>query len=251
MSDKVNRFDEKTSQAIGYYVYGLRDGDNPYFYIGKGVNNRVFAHLDGSIVETENENLKYDAIRESKDLNHIILRHGLTEDEALTVECTLIDTFKSLGWSLTNIQGGHNSIEKGLASTDELIRRYNAETLRSLPDNSLIININKSYVRGNDVDSIYKATKETWPISAKRLPDIKYVLSEYQGLIVEVFEVDEWYQKERRYKKGSKKEGQKYLGYGFNGRVASNEIRESCLNKSIKEYKKRGQAWPIRYKLDK
>ena len=40
-----------------------------------------------------------------------------------------------------------------------------------------------------ETNPIYQATKETWLISEWKLPQIKYVLSEYRGLIVEVFEV--------------------------------------------------------------
>ena len=73
---------------------------------------------------------------------------------------------------------------------------------------------------------IYDATKETWTINKNKLPNVKYVLSEYKGLIVEVFEVEEWYEKERGYTPKSKKYGQTKTGYGFNGKIAKNEIRD-------------------------
>jgi hypothetical protein len=62
-----------------------------------------------------------------------------------------------------------------------------------------------------------------------------------------VFEVDEWYEKERGYLPTSKKYGQTKIGYGFNGHQASDEIRNLYLNKSIAHTKKRGAASAIRY----
>jgi hypothetical protein len=245
-------FDEKTQQQLCYYVYALfSDNEQFPFYIGKGINNRVFDHLRCAIAYETSESLKYEKLRQSKNVNHVIVRHGLSEGEAFTVESSLIDIFNFIKHPLTNIVGGHNTIEKGLMTSDEVIRRYNAETLEKMPDNSVIININGTYKRGCDKDAIYTATKEIWVIKKKLLDKIKYVMSEYHGLIVEVFEVDEWYEKERGYGKNSKKAGQKRIGYGFHGRIAPNEIRDLYLNKSIKQFKLKGQANPVRFTLNK
>ena len=85
--------------------------------------------------------------------------------------------------------------------------------------------------------------------SSKRIPKIKYVLSEYHGLIVSVFEVKEWYQKERPYGPKTKKAGQSYSGYAFNGILANEEILNLYMNKSIAHKKGRGIANVIRYTL--
>ena len=45
------------------------------------------------------------------------------------------------GANLTNEVTGHNSIENGMMSTDEIIRKYNAKPLDELLHNVLIINI--------------------------------------------------------------------------------------------------------------
>ena len=148
---------------------------------------------------------------------------------------------------LSNLVSGHNSIEKGLMTSEEIKRLYNAQPLNSIGENCIVININKKYQRGKGGQSIYQATKETWTIKKSRLNQLKYVLSEYRGLIVEVFEVDEWYEKERGYLPTSKKYGQTKIGYGFNGHQASDEIRNLYLNKSIAHTKKRGAASAIRY----
>src|SRR5690606_2247959 len=158
-------------------------------------------------------------------------------------------TLTYCGILLSNKVAGHNSIERGLMTSDEVIRLYNAQPLDKIGTDCILININKKYERGKGGQSIYQATKETWMISKKRLNQLKYVLSEYRGLIVEVFEVEQWYEKERGYLPGAKRYGQTKIGYGFNGVRAPDEIRNQYINKSIAHAKKKGSASAIRYNL--
>ena len=109
-------FDEKTKQNLKYYVYFLIDPTTGQpFYVGKGKDNRVFNHIKCAL-EFETISDKYEKIREiqnkNKTVEHIIVRHGLTEKEAFEIEATLIDTFDFLTSGLTNIAGGQKSIEK-------------------------------------------------------------------------------------------------------------------------------------------
>lgn len=247
-------FDEKTRQELKYYVYMLLDPrDNRPFYVGKGNDNRVFNHLNCALTDLDATTAKYDKIREiiqtGYNVKHVIVRHGLTEAESFQIEASLIDSLTYLGIMLTNLVSGHNSTEKGLMTSEEVKRLYSAQTLTNIGENCIIININRKYQRGKGGQSIYEATKETWTIKKSRLNQIKYVLSEYRGLIVEVFEVDEWYEKERGYLPTSKKYGQTKMGYGFNGHQASDGIRNLYLNKSIAHTKKRGAASAIRYNI--
>jgi len=256
-------FDEKTHQVLKSYVYMLLDPkNNKPFYVGKGkANNRVFDHMKCALTDLDSATLKYDEIREINErgdkVKHVIVRHGLTDKEAFQIEASLIDTLNYCGLCLTNLQGGHNSIDKGLMTSEEIIRVYNAKPLEKIDNNCVIININKTYKRGNGSDAIYQATKETWLISKHRVNQIKYVLSEYRGLIVEVFEVEEngWYQKERPKNKTFIIDGQKQkieievLGFGFNGKPAPDNVRNLYINKSVKEKKIKGQANVLRYNL--
>lgn len=247
-------FDEKTRQELKYYVYMLLDPyNNKPFYIGKGIGNRVFNHLNCALNDTDTTNAKYDKIREitkkGQTIKHIIVRHGLTENEAYQIEASLIDSLTYCGLFLSNKVGGHNSIEKGLMTSEEIKRLYNAEQLEKIGEDCILININKKYKRGIGGQSIYLTTKEIWTIRKNRLPQIKYVLSEYKGLVVEVFKVNEWYEKERGYTPLAKRFGEMKIGYGFNGEIAPNEIRNLYLNKSISHVKKKGAASAIRYKL--
>ena len=237
-------FDEKTSINLKSYVYLLIDpANNEPFYVGKGKNNRVFAHINQELNE-DTENLKYQEIKRigPKAVKHVIVRHGLTEKEAFAIEASLIDTFRFIPtfnkFVRGNIQGGYNSIEKGLMTANDIIGIYNAKPLEKIENDCIIININRTYKRGSGENAIYDATKEIWDIKEKRRKIARYVLSEYRGLVVEVFEVNKWYPKEREYNKGAKKYGQTYTGYGFEGTIAQDSIRQKYINKSIT--KKRG-----------
>ena len=78
----------------------------------------------------------------------------------------------------------------------------------------------------------YEATRGCWRIS---IPDIKkypYVLSVTDGLVKEVYKVNEWHEK------GERKE--------FSGVVANKEIRELFVGKRIPDYyAKKGMASPV------
>lgn len=91
----MNKFSDKTIEELGYYVYSLTDPrNNKIFYIGKGCGNRVFQHCEAALQENE-ESLKLNLIREiiysGAEVEHYILRHKLTEEEAFQIESVLID----------------------------------------------------------------------------------------------------------------------------------------------------------------
>ena len=81
-----------------------------------------------------------------------------------------------------------------------------------------------------------------------RRETVEYVLAEYRGIIVEVYEVIEVINNE-----GSPERWYKVPEYknrwGFHGRRAPDHVRDYYLNKSISHHKKRGAANPIRYSL--
>ena len=259
----INSFDEKTIHKLKAYVYALFDPleDRP-FYIGKGRGNRVFQHVEGAIIE-EKESNKYEKIRsiraraDNNRVRHSIIRHGMSDEVAFEVESALIDLANSTGANLTNEVTGHNSIENGIMSTDEILRKYNAQPLNELLHSVVIININKKYkiVRDEALqrntkhfakDLIYESVKQAWVIG-KRRDNVEYVLAEYKGRIVEVYEVIEVSvngQLEKWYPVSGYKNR-----WGFHGRKAISEIRSIYINKSISHHKKRGAANPIRYNL--
>src|SRR5258706_7895138 len=85
-----NDFPRLVIEKLGYYVYLLRDPKtHKVFYVGKGTGNQIFAHIN-SAISSPLDSDKLDKIRsiQSKGLQvrHSIIRHGLTEKEALEIE---------------------------------------------------------------------------------------------------------------------------------------------------------------------
>ena len=72
---------------------------------------------------------------------------------------------------------------------------------------------------------------------------MKYALSEYKGVIVEVYKINKWYECNRSSQDKTTK------GWGFDGEVAEEKIRKMYINKSVKHLKKRGASNPIRFNL--
>jgi uncharacterized protein len=252
-------FDEKTIEKLNYYVYGLINPlDGKLFYVGKGTGNRVFMHLKDAIKE-DSSNLKLDIIRsilfKGLEIKHLILRHGLSEKEAFEVESTLIDFGDYFKYNFSNILAGTNSDKRGIMTSDEIIRKYNSKPLKELLHPVIIININKKYNRGINPEEIYKATKEAWVIGENKTNVVKYALAEFEGIIIEVYKIKDWYRvkpkdfndrnNELKIKANSK------VRWGFDGDVAEENIRAVYINKSIAHVKKQGAANPIRYSLDK
>lgn len=253
-------FDEKTIAELQYYVYMLIDpSSNKPFYIGKGNGNRVFNHVYMCIKDEDIISLKYNKIREigPDKVKYIIIRHGLKENEALTIESSCIDLLQYLQYPLANLQSGNKSLYKGLMSVEEVNNIYAAMPLDSIPLDCMIININNSYKiirKGSHliptVSDIYNATRGVWSMDIKKAMTKKYVLSVYKGLVIEVFEIEEWYPEKRGYTPSSKKHGNaKRLGCAFNGKVAPDAIRDLYINKSIKHRIQRGAAMPFRYSI--
>jgi hypothetical protein len=183
----------------------------------------------------------------------------MSDEVAFEVESALIDLANRTGANLSNEVTGHNSIENGMMSTDEVIRKYNAQPLDELLHSVAIININKKYriirddalkvnTKYSGKDLIYESVKQAWVMGARR-ETVDYVLAEYKGIIVEVYKVIELINNEGNPERWYPvREGQK-TRWGFHGRRASDNIRDSYLNKSIAHHKKRGAANPIRYSL--
>ena len=80
----------------------------------------------------------------------------------------------------------------------------------------------------------YEATRGCWRISMPNIETYPYVLSVTDGLVKEVYRVNEWHVK------GERKE--------FTGVVAPDEIRNHFIGKRIPDYySKKGMASPVLY----
>ncbi len=237
----MKEFNPQIFTDLNYYVYGLQDPETKkIFYIGYGQGNRVFQHEKenkNGIKETE----KIDHIKKIGDekVEHIIIRHSLTKQEALIVEAALIDLLRHQNQKLTNVNAGYASDHFGLKTSEEIHRQYNPPKLTELKHPVVIININKEYPKGGSIEDIYKAVKGDWVIASHRIKTVKYVLAEYLGQIVGVFKVKKWYT------------GENTTRYRFTKDDNIEEkVKDYYLTKSIRDYKKQGASNPVRFNLN-
>ena len=196
----LSKFSERALQSLkGYYVYALIDPrTNQVFYIGKGTDDRVFAHEIEQNKDPESEKRKLKTIREIEDAGHhverVLLNRNLEEKEAFAAEAALINYFKfSTKEKLTNIVAGHHTHE---ALTVEMFeKRYGAEPLSEdeIEDNVMVIKINEKYQWGMSDFEVYEVVRGIWKANIKRASKAKYVFGVYNQLVVAVYKPKEWH----------------------------------------------------------
>lgn len=244
-SKHISGFSSKVLEHLEYYVYRLEDPETKRtFYVGKGTGNRIFDHARNALSASDNDGilgLKTEEIKRiidsGRQVNHIIHRHGMTEDVAYEVEAALIDSFKTL----TNKVGGHGSNDRGPMTAEQIETQYAAPEA-IFRHTAVLININRSRVAESN---IYEAARFAWKISMKRASECELVLAVSDGLIRGVFRPVKWLSATEA----------NFPGYepmptrkGFIGDEVSQEIRDLYLNKRIPDiYRKRGAANPIKY----
>ena len=230
-------FSNAVKEKLGYYVYFLRDpSNNEVFYIGKGKENRLFQHVLCSIENPESSD-KISKIEEihakGNKVEHIVLRHGLSDDEAKLVEATLIDFVGKD--HLSNVVKGYHSNDFGAKSPEEIEIMYGAKPCE-IQEATLIININRLFKQTMTAEELYKATRASWVLGERR-NKAKYAIASFRGIVREVYKIHEWEESSVNGK----------TRWGFEGSVAENDIREKYLHKSLEKYIKKGAQNPIKY----
>ena len=247
----INSFSQKTINELKYYVYVYSDPDTKKpFYVGKGKGNRVFSHL---MQEGESEKIKQiqNLLTQGKEPLIEILVHGVDEETAFKVEAAAIDLIGIE--NLTNMQRGHHSSTYGKIEVSLLESRYNCEELElsDFLDDVILIRINQLY--RNDMSSfeLYEAVRGYWKVSLSQAEKVKYALAVYDGMVLEVYEVNGWFPAMTtmmQYRNDCKGlEGR----YEFVGKIAPEEIRKRYKDKSVSRIFGKGEQNPIRYILKK
>lgn len=222
-----------------YYVYALcektNEGKLVPFYIGKGKGYRVWAHekgqaeeeqyiIDNYLVEEERQNeldkvsAKHEKIRrikqEGKNIEKIIIKWGMTTDQAFMAESALINLLSLSGVKievsqetdkLTNIANGHSSEgEKGSECVTEaktVEQFYNdyakppvrIEDLENSGKGMVFISMNTSYEDCLSTDGknrnymIKQLVRGFWRMRSNNLPE--YLFAMYGTRIVGVYEI--------------------------------------------------------------
>lgn len=240
----MNEFPQEVIDELKYYVYRLIDPRNgETFYIGKGKGNRVFQHVKGAILSNDDSTeTKLSTIREiiaaGLEVIHVIHRHGMTKENSLEVEAALIDAYPGT----TNIMNGFGSNDFGPMHAKEIIDKYAAQEAQ-IEHKVLMITINKSVSE----KSLYDATRFAWKLSQTKIQKVEFVFAVVQGIIVDVFEPQQW--------KIALAENFPQINtenrpnrIGFIGQRAKKEILNLYLRKRVpSEYRKRGASNPVKY----
>jgi hypothetical protein len=169
------RFVPGVGERLAYYVYLLIDPRTGRpFYVGKGVGDRCFAHLDEArrtLADAKGDYAKLATIREiegaGEEVGIDILRHGMTEESAFAVEAAAIDL---LGMSdLSNRVAGSGTSQVGRMTVADLTAAYGARPVVISPDEPvLLIRVSRVVQRGMTDADLYEATRAWWKVGIHR-----------------------------------------------------------------------------------
>jgi hypothetical protein len=237
---KAKKFPTSVVEKIGFYVYTLADPiTGKIFYVGKGTGNRVFAHANAALRNvTKSDKLeKIRRIRaKGRAVRHEVVRHGMTQNEALEVESTLIDYIGVR--RLSNEVAGHAMDMRGKMTTDEIIALYRAKPIKII-EPSLLIIVNQLFERNISPARLYEVTRGNWVLGPRR-QKAQYAFSIYKGVVRQVYRIDRWSSAVARSRSQKRQER-----WRFRGKIAS-ELQH-YVGGSVERYLKRGAQSPVRY----
>jgi len=241
MSEEIKEFPKEIHNMLNYYVYRLIDPRNgETFYVGKGKDNRVFAHAGGNL-EIDEFDEKMARIREIQnsgfDVAHVIHRHGMDENTAFEVEAALIDAYTGL----TNIMNGHGNNDYGVMHVNEVFKRYQAEIADLSEGKVLLISVNRSIAER----TLYDAVRYAWRLDKRKAEQADVILAIKHGIVVGAFVAEKWMKANVKNFPGMVSVPGRF---GFKGKEADTHVKAKYVGKLIPErFRKKGASNPIRY----
>lgn len=246
----MKKFDRFVCDRIGHYVYMLIDPrDNSIFYVGKGYGNRVFDHVNGALKsEADGDNEKCALIREivesENKVKHFIVRWGLSEDEALSIESVLIDLFSHpifKAGDLKNKIEGHGTSMYGIQSTTEIERKISRGDISQADIdksgyNILCITVTKPL----EGPALYDRVRGAWNLSIDRAKKADLVFAVYGGTVIGIYKPECW--EPAKPENNKKREWVRFTGM----EVTDPEILDRFLFKRMPT-KSKGNSNPIKY----
>ncbi len=234
------QFSQPVIDRIGNYVYLLTDPRNgQIFYVGKGNGNRIFDHANEAIRNPKKTD-KLERIRRirksGQEVHYDILRHGLTETEALEVEAAIIDYIGQA--NLTNENIGLASTKRGRMTIPEIIATYDPQPIL-IQEPILLITPRKLFKRDMSATDLYEITRGNWVVGKKR-DKIKYAFALKNGVVLQVYRIDKWEPIKAR------SLDQKHQDrWRFSGEIAPN--MDHYIGRSVAAYITPGSRNPLKY----
>jgi|CXWL01.1.fsa_nt_gi hypothetical protein len=185
-----NGFPPGVAEKLGWYVYRLIDPRNgETFYVGKGKNDRIFEHAQGSVGDQEDAlGMKLARIRSilaaGLDVIHVVHHHGIDDEEtAYRIETAAMDCYPGL----TNLMGGHGGGQFGARHVEQIISDYAALEFEPR-ERILAISIGQTHSER----SIYDAVRGVWKLDIERARQQEIVLAVIGRIVRGVFRAKEW-----------------------------------------------------------
>ena len=218
----MNKFSPKTVNALKFYVYGLKypDDNQNYFYIGKGKGNRVFSHISQKLPKGLSDP-KFNIINSLKKYGGPkvdIIRHGLSEHEALLLEATLIDTFGVD--QISNKVKGIDSNKFGIMDINLVDEIYKGKEFKE-DISAVCFEINKAWHKNIDEEMLYNKIRGNWYLNIRRAEKATYGIGVYEGVIKGIYKICNWEKDKTRKNKRFRFNGykdekmQKFKGYSL------------------------------------
>lgn len=212
MIDDV-RIPGEVAAVLRYYVYALRDPRNGrVFYIGKGVGDRINAHVREAGKNPESERAKLRTITEIEAAGHrvdlLFLRTGIDDEHtAFVVEQAVIDAFAADGHQLTNLVRGHDSGSEGLATLPAVVARHQAAPCPPIPLPLVMVKIQKGWRSDSSDLEIYEQTRGHWRIAPWVRDRAQYCLGVAYGVVRGAYRIDSWFPSEMPWDQGKDRWG--------------------------------------------
>jgi len=236
-------------ESLGFYVYAYIDPDNLQIrYIGKGTGNRALAHL-----YSKDESDKVNWIQGLKEMGKEpridIIARNLSEETALLVERTLIDTIGLGPEKLTNQIRGQD-VENGRESLKEIAINLNPERAE-FKHNILILRLNQHWRQNMPDGELYDITRGIWKLGTRK-ERVEVILAVANGIVRKVYIPESWHPAgttDYVFKHPDIEEKHKSR-WEFIGKEASEPEHLEYLHKDVSWYYKKGEQTSTRYTFD-
>jgi hypothetical protein len=240
----MNKFSPTVTWELKHYVYAYIDPHtDEVFYIGKGKGNRAFAHL-GDIRESEKRERIAEIRSAGLEPQIEIIRHGLTDKEALIAESVAIDLLGVPG--LANTVWGHGSRDFGRMSVAAITQHYDAKEVE-ITEDVVLINISRSFRYGMSPRELYEYTRGEWKIGLRR-DKAEYAFAVFHQVVQEVYRIHGWFPARSTFSERYEQydDPQHNGRWEFVGHPAE-KLRKKYIGKSVAKYMSQGAQNPIRF----
>lgn len=195
------RFSPRVAEALGRYVYRLVDPrTEETFYVGRGVGNRVFDHMEEAqdAFFLGSGSAKTDRINDIHAAGYrvrtVIHRHGLRDDaETATLEAALIEAYPNL----TNQVSGSGTRAYGARTSATAISDYDLPPAAIDREKCLLLSLTHRWPLAEDDaptswTHIYARARHGWALDVERARKAEWVVAHARGIVRAVFVARIW-----------------------------------------------------------